>query len=143
MGFLSPLRRNDAPPGYVTPPFPSLFWEPSNVKWNLYYLGDIWRFTLLWTLILFGLFHLGAAGTALLMQLGRRKSNWKFLWTVPLLYALVAGVEAIMAGSVVGLVVGATYIAGHFTMSTWIPFVWGWVNVLILIVSSFRISGGL
>lgn len=37
------------------------------------------------------------------MQLGRKKSNWKYLWTVPLLYAFVAGVEAIMAGSVVGL----------------------------------------
>ena len=39
--------------------------------------------------------------------------------------------------------VGASYLAGNFTMSTWIPFVWGWVNVLVLIVSSFRMQGGL
>lgn len=39
--------------------------------------------------------------------------------------------------------VGASYLVGGFTMSTWIPFVWGWVNVLVLVVSSFRIQGGL
>jgi len=54
-------------------------------------------------LILFGLFHLGAAGIALLMQAGKRRSNWKYLWLVPLVYSLIAGVEAVMAGSVVGL----------------------------------------
>ena len=78
-----------------------------------------------------------------MMQVGKKKSNWKFLWLVPLLYAAVAGAEALLAGSLVGLVVGATYKAGAFTMSTWIPFIWGWVNVLILILSSFRIQGGL
>ena len=110
MSISSHLRRDETPPGYQTPRFPSLHWEFDNPKWNLYNLRDIWRFTLLWTVILYGLFHLGAAGTALLMQLGRRKSNWKYLWTVPLLYAFVAGVEAIMAGSVVGLMyVSAVY----------------------------------
>lgn len=39
--------------------------------------------------------------------------------------------------------VGAGYLAGNFTMSTWVPFVWGWVNVLVLLVASFRIQGGL
>lgn len=39
--------------------------------------------------------------------------------------------------------IGAVYIAGKVTMSTWIPFLWGWINVLILIVSSFTIQGGL
>ncbi|KAK0630669.1 hypothetical protein B0T17DRAFT_590112 [Bombardia bombarda] len=139
----TPVRRNIAPAGYTTPPFPSLRWVIQDPVWSLYDLRDIWRFTLLWTLIIYGLFHLGAAGIALLMQVGKRKSNWKYLWMVPLVYAFIAGVEAVMAGTVVGLIVGATYIAGDFTMSTWIPFIWGWVNVLVLIVSSFRIQGGL
>lgn len=39
--------------------------------------------------------------------------------------------------------VGASYLVGGYLMSTWIPFIWGWVNVLVLIVSSFRIQGGL
>jgi hypothetical protein len=39
--------------------------------------------------------------------------------------------------------VGAVYFNGRFHMSTWIPFIWGWINVLVLIVSSFTIQGGL
>jgi hypothetical protein len=39
--------------------------------------------------------------------------------------------------------VGAIYFNGRFHMSTWIPFIWGWINVLMLIVSSFTIQGGL
>jgi len=38
---------------------------------------------------------------------------------------------------------GAVYNSGSFKMSTWIPFVWSLINVLILIVSSFSIQGGL
>jgi hypothetical protein len=37
------------------------------------------------------------------MQVGKKKSNWKFLWLVPIVYAIVAGVEALFAGSIVGL----------------------------------------
>ncbi|KAK1828472.1 hypothetical protein QBC39DRAFT_416957 [Podospora conica] len=139
----SQVRRDTAPPGYTTPPFPSLHIPLQDPEFSLYTVRDIWRFTLLWTLILFGLFHLGAAGLALLMQTGKRRVNWKYLGVVPLAYGIVAGAEALMAGSIVGLIVGASYVAGKFTMSTWIPFVWGWVNLLVLIVSSFTIQGGL
>jgi hypothetical protein len=72
----------------------------------------------------------------------------------------VAGFEALFAGSVVGLMsvatksksnisadylsrVGALYLGGHVTMSTWIPFVLAWINLLVLIISSFSIQGGL
>ncbi|KAL2257547.1 hypothetical protein VTK26DRAFT_9497 [Humicola hyalothermophila] len=143
MGYSFLAQRVGRPPDTATPPFPSLFWPPQRSSVILYELDEMWKFTLFWTLILYGLFHLGAVGVAVLMQVGKRRSNWKYLWLVPLIYASIAGAEALVAGSVVGLIVGATYIAGGFHMSTWIPFVWGWVNVLILIVSSFRIQGGL
>lgn len=71
--------------------------------WSLYNLADMWRFTVLWTLIIYAIFHLGAAGVALAMQVGRKGSNWKFLWMVPVVYLVVAGVEALFAGSIVGL----------------------------------------
>lgn len=54
-------------------------------------------------MIIYALFHLGAAGIALAMQVGKRRSNWKFLWMVPIFYLVVAGLEALFAGSIVGL----------------------------------------
>lgn len=38
---------------------------------------------------------------------------------------------------------GGVYQAGYFEMSTWIPFVWAIINMLVLILSSFAIYGGL
>jgi hypothetical protein len=38
---------------------------------------------------------------------------------------------------------GAVYNAGYFSMSTWIPFIWSLINILVLILSSFSIQGGL
>ena len=38
---------------------------------------------------------------------------------------------------------GAIYNSGAFQMSTWIPFTWALINLLVLIVSSFSIQGGL
>lgn len=137
------LRRDYGfePPGYTTPPFPSLHWPPEQAEWSLYHVYDAWRFTLIWTLILYAVFHSGAALLALAMQFRiggrkewaaggggrgrtrgdgaaaggggraggrhtarRRRSAWKYLWTIPLVYAAVAGIEAVFAGSIVGLV---------------------------------------
>ena len=47
--------------------------------------------------------HLGAAAIAMLMQLGRARTNWRFLWMIPSVYIVVAGIEALFAGTVVGL----------------------------------------
>jgi hypothetical protein len=98
----SPVRR-DIPAEYTVPPFPSLFWPPQASSIILYELDEMWKFTLFWTLILYGLFHLGAVGIAVLMQGGKRMSSWKYLWLVPLIYALIAGFEALIAGTLVGL----------------------------------------
>ena len=48
-----------------------------------------------------------------------------------------------MAGSILGLVLGAVYSAGYYKMSTWTPFLWGLINVLVIILASFSIQGGL
>ena len=66
-----------------------------------------------------------------------------WVWLVPMVYLTIGGIEALMAGSLVGLVLGAVYSAGYFKMSTWTPLIWGVINMLILVVSSFRVQGGL
>ena len=110
---------------YKTPPFPSLYWliGPANVvkPAYLFHERDIWRFTLYWTLIIYEAAHLLVASYAVvivwwggrndLLKRGDKgeKSGvgrWrklKALWMVPVVYGIVGGVEALVAGSVVGL----------------------------------------
>lgn len=97
----------DPPPNYETPPFPSLNVKTlqdktDNKQYTLYYIGDAWRFTVIWTLIAYVFFHLGAVLVALFNH-GPKKSTWKFIWAVPIIYLITAGLEALLAGSIVGL----------------------------------------
>ena len=52
---------------------------------------------------MFAVFHLVVAAWAVAMQLGKGTNSWKYVWIIPLFYALLAGIEALMAGSIVGL----------------------------------------
>ena len=132
---MSAPQLGDAPDGSVTPPFPGLGIPDS----ALLTIHDAWYFTLIWTVIVYEAFHLAASAYALFVQ----RNNLNFVWIVPVVFAAVAGIEALLAGSVVGLILGAMYQAGDFRMSTWVPFVWAWINLLVLILSSFSIKGGL
>ncbi|KAG5913073.1 hypothetical protein E4U42_001508 [Claviceps africana] len=139
--------RRVPPADYETPLFPSLNVrtlqdKTPNRTYTLYYISDVWRFTLLWTLITYAFFHFGVVLVALFNQ-GWKKSSWRFLWAVPVTYLFTAGIEAMIAGSVVGLILGAVYKAGYYEMNTWIPCTWGFINVLVLIISSFSVQGGL
>ncbi|KAK2070386.1 hypothetical protein P8C59_004881 [Phyllachora maydis] len=126
---------------YTVPPFPALGWPPQDPTRQLRSLPEMWRFTLLWTLAIYAIFHLSAASIAIIMHTGKTTSDWKYLCMVPLVYTFVAGVEALIAGSVTGAIVGTLYLIGNYQMSTWVPFVWAWINVLVLIISSFSIQG--
>jgi hypothetical protein len=90
-----------APQGYETPAFPSLYWPIpiSSVKpYYLYNPTDIWRFTTIWTLLFYGSVHLVVAFWACIVQW----RNWKFIWVMPIIYVVIGGLEALIAGSVVG-----------------------------------------
>lgn len=90
------------PVGYKTPRFPSLY-SPIKAALDepqyLYHSQDIWRFTFFWTIIIFEGFHLAVSGYAVIVQW----KNWRTMWMVPLVYMFLAGVEAALAGSVIGL----------------------------------------
>jgi hypothetical protein len=162
------------PASYTIPKFPALYWpvraEPGEAQY-LYYLSDIYRYTVYWSLITIESAHFCVASWAVLMQFTSAKQRRRYLaspagqrlsaknrrllgekpvgetirwvWTIPLVYMVTGGLEALLGGSVVGLVLGAVYNAGYFRMSTWTPLLWGVINMLILVVSSFRIQGGL
>ncbi|KAI7922688.1 hypothetical protein M0657_005448 [Pyricularia oryzae] len=121
---------SNPPADYKAPPFPSLHWPLYEEGRFLYGARDMTIFTLLWTLSIYMIVHVGAAVLAITMHLGKRWSNWKYVWIVPIFYILVAGSEAVLAGGLVGAILSAVYMSGPFQMSTWIPFVWGLVNVL-------------
>ncbi|KAJ5365123.1 hypothetical protein N7517_008009 [Penicillium concentricum] len=136
------MANNRVPINYEVPSFPSLY-DPlpahHHQAYYLYYTKDIWRFTLFWTLLFYAATHLTVSGCAVLTHF----RNWNVIWIVPLVYSIIAGLEGLLAGSIVGVVLGAVYEAGNFRMSTWLPMIWGGVNVMVLIVTSFPMQGGL
>lgn len=92
----------DTPPlSYSVPPFPSLYWPfpvGGTQTLYLYHSHDIWRFTLLWTIIDLVGIHLIAAAFAMAMQW----RSWKLIWIIPIVYGAIGGIEALIAGNVVG-----------------------------------------
>lgn len=89
------------PRGYETPLFPSLYWPfPYNGIQDIYLYDaeEMFLFTLYWTLICIVAVHVVAAGYAVTMQY----QNWKLVWVVPIVYISIGGIEALIAGSVVG-----------------------------------------
>lgn len=87
---------------HTTPRFPALYWPVSVLPGEpryLYNVHDAWRFTLFWTLLVYEACHLAASSYAFAVQW----KNWKTMLGVTIVYAALAGVEALIAGSVVGL----------------------------------------
>ena len=106
----TPVPWGVPPPGYTTPPFPSLYWPVTpreNEASFLYHLGDIWRFTLLWTLVLYAAFHLVSGFYAYSMVPGKLSLG------IPLVFAVMGGIEATMAGSIGGLMWALTPLSFH------------------------------
>ncbi|KAK9378820.1 uncharacterized protein V2V93DRAFT_328407, partial [Kockiozyma suomiensis] len=125
------------PWGYEVPEFPSLSWPTTSrmdTKYYLYYRKDIWRFTCLWTIIVYEVVHFAAGLWAALMS--RRLKSFVIL----AIYMFVGGVGGIISGSIIGAILGLIYSAGAFAMSTWIPFVWAVVQILTLIMTSYSMS---
>ena len=82
-------------------PFPSLYiiaGEYQNAKF-LANPGDVWKFSVLWTIIVYECFHIAASGYAAIVS----PQNWKASWLIVLFYIIFGGIEALFAGSMVGL----------------------------------------
>ncbi|GCE97755.1 hypothetical protein ZYGM_004850 [Zygosaccharomyces mellis] len=134
------ITNNDIPVGYETPSFPSLYW-PVGHKTSLhviYDIGDIWKFTLYWSLIFnFGLYAIAGFWASL----SHRKQAGG-LWIMAL-YCAYGGVQGIAGGTISGFLIGNIYSSGLFSMSTWIPFCCAVVQILYDFTVSFSGSASI
>lgn len=124
--------------GYTTPKFPSLTWHFSAMDAKaqyLYYTTDIWRFTVYWTLIIFAGFYLVSGVVAAIFQ--RRLVPGLMIVAT---YFIWGEIQAIVSGSIVGLLLATTYRTGSITMNTWIPFVWALAQIFYVVVSSYSLA---
>src|SRR5436189_6076323 len=100
------MAPQSVPLNYTVPPFPSLYSpiRPSQDEAKfLYFTNDVWRFTLYWTLLFYTGAHLSVAFWAVAVQL----PSWKHVWRVPLLSIVVASLEGLLAGRLVGFLSGS------------------------------------
>lgn len=149
------ISAQNLPIGYVSPPFPSLFGSLSQIPSqyqapSLYYSSEMWYFTFLWSFILFSsAYFMAGLWSALGMfvqsyrqvrvDARKRTLRWRLLIIVPT-YMLIGGLQGVVSGSLVGLIVMLIYKAGSLYMSTWIPFFWGMASIIYHICSSYSTS---
>ncbi|KAG2231804.1 hypothetical protein INT48_005459 [Thamnidium elegans] len=136
------------PYGYKTAPdWPSLYWpfghgfDPLNliadIPHSLYYLSDIWRFTFVWSLLFSLAIYLPAGIWAFIMLAKSRTLKWYILITIPFVFVLGGAITSFVTSSVIGVALSFVYNAGFFVMSTWIPFLWALIHILIVLVGSY------
>ncbi|ORZ00648.1 hypothetical protein BCR43DRAFT_432780 [Syncephalastrum racemosum] len=115
------------PYGYTgAPPWPALYWpfgadfSPVNliadVPHSLYYLRGLWAF---------------------LMFAKARTLRWYTLIIVPIIFVVAGTLASFLIGSIMGVALALVYNAGFFVMSTWIPFLWALIQILVVMVGSY------
>lgn len=53
---------------------------------------------------MFALTHGIVAMIGVIMQIGKGHRSWQYVWAIPLANIIIGGIEAFLAGSVVGVV---------------------------------------
>ncbi|KAI8646703.1 hypothetical protein BD408DRAFT_336354 [Parasitella parasitica] len=115
------------PYGYRdAPAWPSLYWpfgsdfDPLNliadIPHSLYYLHGIWAF---------------------IMLARSRTLKWYVLITIPFIFVLGGSIASFVIGSIMGVALAFVYNSGFFVMSTWIPFLWALIHILVVVVGSY------
>ncbi|KAK4515115.1 uncharacterized protein ATC70_002725 [Mucor velutinosus] len=136
------------PYGYRSAPaWPSLYWpfgpdfDPLNlvadIPHSLYYLQDIWRFTVIWSLLFSLAIYLPAGIWAFIMLAKSRTLKWYVLVTIPFIFVLGGSIASFVIGSIMGVALAFVYNSGFFVMSTWIPFLWALIHILVVLVGSY------
>jgi hypothetical protein len=66
-----------------------------------------------------------------------RTLNWHILVLIPFLFVIGGAIASFVISSIIGVAIAVVYNAGFFVMSTWIPFLWALIHILIVIVGSY------
>ncbi|CAG8656706.1 8893_t:CDS:2, partial [Funneliformis mosseae] len=64
-----------------------------------------------------------------------RSYKWSFL--IPFGFIVVALLTGFVEGTAFGLVLAVIYLYGDFGMTLWIPFLWGLIQALILLMGCY------
>ncbi len=124
------------PIGYSAPLFPSLFNPLTTEPIYLYFLEDIIRFHVYWSLILYMTTYSLCGLVAFLMMI---RKGWFALITF-LSFIVVGVLSGAFNGVVVGTLIGIFYNSGEFKMSTIIPLVWSCMMLLFTVLSQYSKS---
>ncbi|KAI5478567.1 hypothetical protein MNV49_004826 [Pseudohyphozyma bogoriensis] len=131
---------NGPPAGYVEPKFvpflPRLYAPIGGTPQYLYNPYQIWRFTVLWTLLLFGL-PFAIAGLLCVPIFARR--HFRLALLAPVVFTVVGLLGAFISATVVGYAIAALYNAAYLRMSTFVPALFGGIQTLTLLLGLFTL----
>ncbi|OBA24574.1 hypothetical protein HANVADRAFT_28278, partial [Hanseniaspora valbyensis NRRL Y-1626] len=102
----------------------------------LYYVSDIWEFTILWCLILYPSAYIISGIITLynLLHVHKRIFTKQKKDTDSSIYGAIYG-------TVMGFLLGIIYRSGLFGMSTWVPLCVSCCSLLYTILSSYKLFG--
>ncbi|KAM0755693.1 hypothetical protein T439DRAFT_320403 [Meredithblackwellia eburnea MCA 4105] len=122
------------PDDYIEPRWPGLY-QPFKSPKYLYNPYAIWRFTLLWTLVLFGVVF-ALAGFVVIPIFAKRHLRLSLL--APLVFVSFGLLGALISSTIVGYALAALYNAAFLRMSTFVPALWAAIQTLVLLVGALR-----
>ncbi|KAI7872986.1 hypothetical protein BDF14DRAFT_1716332 [Spinellus fusiger] len=135
------------PYGYQeAPAWPALYWpftqgfDPldivADIHHSIYYL-NIWRFTMIWSVLFSLIVYLPAGLWAFATLAKSRTFSWNILLWIPIVFVITGSIASFVVGSILGVALAFVYNAGFFVMSSWIPFLWGLIHVLAVVIGSY------
>lgn len=114
--------------------WPGLY-QPFDQPTYLYNPYAIWRFTVIWTLLLFGA-TFACAGFLVVPVFAKRHFRLSLL--APLVFVTVGLLGAFISATIVGYALAAVYNAAFLRMSTFVPALWGALQTLVLLLFAVR-----
>lgn len=74
---------------------------------------------------------------AFMMFAKTRTLNWYVLVMIPFMFVVGGAIASFVIGGIIGVAIAVVYNAGFFVMSTWMPFLWALIHILIVIIGSY------